>query len=165
MIDRHFAWVYRDIFVKYVYLVYLGIKCSSYLQRNEELIKAVHPHVDSGQIRRISSVTEFDTYFSTAAYGFASLEEYYEVSSCVQSIPAIAVPLLVLHADDDPVVPKDALPLDALRANPNILTAITDHGGHSSWLEGTYPFTRPAWVDRVAVEWLHAVAKLPAQKS
>lgn len=142
--------------------------CSSVPQiklRNEPLIKAIHPHVDEHKIRRVSSVTEFDTHFSTAAYGFASLEEYYEVSSCDQNIPTVAIPLLVLHADDDPVVPKEAVPLHFLGANPHILTAITDHGGHSSWMEGYYPFSRPAWVDRVALEWLEAVGKAtPSQE-
>ena len=41
---------------------------------------------------------EWDLHFSLPAYGFDSIEEYYYVSSCVENLSKIKIPLLVIHA-------------------------------------------------------------------
>ena len=74
------------------------------------------------------------------------------------------------------MAPMSVVPVEKLKSNPNIITAITQHGGHSGWLEGMNPFNRaivaswqvylppltllrlgPAWVDRVACEWIDTI--------
>jgi len=138
LIDRHFTSVYRDT-----------------LFRHEELFtKAYSEWLDKDLLRTVSSVDEFDENFSIKAYGFNSVEEYYYVSSCFHNLHKVKIPLLVIHAADDPVAPISVVPVERLKSNPNIVTAITQHGGHSGWLEGMNPFNRPAWIDRVACEWI-----------
>ncbi len=44
----------------------------------------------------------------------------------------VSVPLLVLHALDDPIIPPEAVPLDASNTNPNIIFAVTRYGGRTS---------------------------------
>jgi abhydrolase domain-containing protein 1/3 len=143
LIDRHFTSVYRDTFI-----------------RNKELfVNAYQDKIDILGLEHAVSVFEFDEHFSRRAYGFSTLEEYYYVSSCIRNLSLVQIPMLVIHAADDPIAPLSVVPIDRLKSNPNIITAITEHGGHSGWLEGLIPWNRPAWVDRVACEWIDTILK------
>ncbi len=41
----------------------------------------------------------------------------------------VSVPLLVLHALDDPIIPPEAVPLDVSNTNPHVIFAVTRYGG------------------------------------
>ena len=62
-------------------------------------------------------------------------------------------PLLVVASEDDPIVPIASLPLDAMEANPRIVTAVTRHGGHMGYTAGLSPL-RHSWVDRILVHYV-----------
>lgn len=48
----------------------------------------------------------------------------------------MAIPLLVVQAADDPIAPAEAIPRQALAANPNCLLVVTPSGGHLGWCSG-----------------------------
>lgn len=56
------------------------------------------------------------------------MADYYAASSSSLSVPQVAIPLLCLQADDDPIAPKEAIPTDALLANPNCILVNTRWG-------------------------------------
>jgi hypothetical protein len=60
--------------------------------------------------------------------GFNTVADYYAASSSSLSVPQVAIPLLCLQADDDPIAPKEAIPTDALLANPNCILVNTRWG-------------------------------------
>ena len=62
-------------------------------------------------------------------------------------------PLLLVASEDDPIVPIASLPLDAMEANPLIVTAVTRHGGHMGYTAGLSPL-RHSWVDRILVHYV-----------
>eukprot|EP01125_Pyxidicula_operculata_P008901 TRINITY_DN2943_c0_g1_i1.p1 TRINITY_DN2943_c0_g1~~TRINITY_DN2943_c0_g1_i1.p1 ORF type:complete len:346 (-),score=43.13 TRINITY_DN2943_c0_g1_i1:26-1063(-) len=72
------------------------------------------------------------------------------------AVRKVSIPLLAVHAHDDPVVVSNILPWDHLQDNENIIVATTEYGGHSGWLHGGYPLNKPSWIEYVALEWLHA---------
>lgn len=84
--------------------------------------------------------------------GAEDLIDYYRRSGCISEICSVAKPLLVAHADDDPVVPHHALPIDDLTSNPNIIFIRTQAGGHTGWLSGIDP-RGTSWFDHLALEW------------
>lgn len=51
----------------------------------------------------------------------------------------------------------------AMNRNENLLVALTETGGHVGFLEGIR-FWGPGWLDRVAVEFIHAVHSLRHSK-
>lgn len=68
--------------------------------------------------------------------GFPSVDAYYAGSSSALSIPNVAIPLLCVQADNDPIAPKEAIPYDAIAANPNTALVVTPTGGHLGWMAG-----------------------------
>lgn len=42
----------------------------------------------------------------------------------------VKVPLLILNALDDPIVPPQCIPYEEVSANTNLVLATTDKGGH-----------------------------------
>lgn len=41
-----------------------------------------------------------------------------------------------LQAEDDPIAPKEAIPFEAIEANPQCLLVLTPTGGHLGWCGG-----------------------------
>jgi abhydrolase domain-containing protein 2 len=100
----------------------------------------------------------------------SSPEQYFDSASCVHRVHRVPshVPLLLLNALDDPLVPPRlaelAVALSA--AHPNIIAAQTTHGGHlgfmmsdSAWLPSARSFA-----DVVALEFIHTVLLLQSRR-
>jgi hypothetical protein len=76
------------------------------------------------------TVREFDDRFIAPRFGFDGAAGYYRDCSGIRFLPEVAVPLLALHADDDPWIPDDAYARAAEVANANLRVAVTRGGGH-----------------------------------
>jgi len=63
------------------------------------------------------------------------------------------VPTVILHSRDDPFLPRDAIPTDAIRSNPHLVPAFTESGGHVGFLAGT-PWHPRLWADEEAARFL-----------
>ena len=68
--------------------------------------------------------------------GFPSVDAYYAGSSSSLSIPSVTIPLLCVQAANDPISPQEAIPFDAIAANPNTALVLTPSGGHLGWTGG-----------------------------
>ncbi|KAH8072236.1 poly(3-hydroxybutyrate) depolymerase [Aureococcus anophagefferens] len=66
-----------------------------------------------------------------------TVDAYYADASADQRVAAVAKPLLVVNAADDPIArfttKRGVFDFDALAANPNVVAAVTAHGGHLGW--------------------------------
>jgi len=107
-----------------------------------------------------SSIRVLDEGLTRRQYGYASVDDYYAAASSDQRLAVIRVPLLLMNAYDDPIVPGFSLPpaIESVRANPNLLMAVTSHGGHLGWCERSdgIPWGGPAWVERATLGFLEA---------
>jgi predicted alpha/beta-fold hydrolase len=79
-------------------------------------------------------------------HGFPSAAAYYEASSSVRYLVGIRTPTLLLHAEDDPFLPPDSIPLREADANPALRLVLHGLGGHVGFLEGT-PWAPRFWAD------------------
>jgi hypothetical protein len=85
------------------------------------------------------------------------VDAYYAGSSSAKRIPDVAIPLLCIQAANDPIAPADAIPYDAIRANPKCTLVVTPAGGHLGWAAGPgAPWGHP-WTDGAVTEWLGSV--------
>lgn len=118
---------------------------------------------------------ELHTRLSTKLYKVKTIEEYYYLNSSDVNMHKINVsiffifqdrfcmservwsslkkPLLVLHAWNDPVVPPEAIPVEAMSKNEHIIFAATKTGGHTGWLSGLKPFSTLAWCEKVVLQY------------
>lgn len=116
--------------------------------------KKIHDHC-SGLVDRLVDVYDFDTILVTGIHGYKSVEDYYANMSAAPTMREIAaanvaplrfpVPLLVIHALDDPVIHADSIPADPLKANQpwvweNSIMLLTAMGGHMGWPLGWLPW-------------------------
>ena len=82
----------------------------------------------------ISSLREFDDRITALYSGFASAEDYYFRAAAARVVNRIAVPTLILHAQDDPFVAITPDTLAKIDLNPHITLLQPEHGGHCAFL-------------------------------
>lgn len=87
-------------------------------------------------LRDMQTVRQLDNLITWRQYGFESVEEYYDKSSCIHQLKNIKVPTLFLNALDDPIFDKIAIPYQEFLQNDNIMLATTHGGGHIGYLKG-----------------------------
>lgn len=72
----------------------------------------------------------------------------------------MATPLLLVHAEDDPILSVDSydVALDAVKqGNPHLMVAITKEGGHVGWPTGLDPTkNRWGWMSQTAIDYVIA---------
>lgn len=84
-------------------------------------------------LRRIRTVYEFDERFIAPRNGFAGAEDYYRRCSARAVLEQIDVPVLLIHAGDDPWVPAAAYgEVDWVRL-PKLLALRPARGGHAGF--------------------------------
>jgi predicted alpha/beta-fold hydrolase len=140
------AWVYRERFLRQL--------------RAKALAKAARfpGALDPGAIRAARSLRAFDAAVTAPLHGFASPEDYYARASSGPALRGVRRPLLALASCDDPMVPRDALPLAAVRANPRVALETSDCGGHVAFVGGL-PWRPTFFAERRAAEFLAARAQ------
>ena len=83
-------------------------------------------------------------------------------------VDRIAVPTLILHAEDDPFIRILPATREKLRHNPHITYFETEHGGHCAFLAEANGYDG-RWAERQAIAFLQRVergeALLPAQSA
>ena len=89
---------------------------------------------DLSRLKAIKTVREFDNVFTAPHFGFNDAEDYYYKCSAMRIIDRIAVPALVVTAEDDPFVPVEPFRNPVLAANPHIDLHISRHGGHCGFI-------------------------------
>ena len=97
-------------------------------------------------MKRISSVREYDGRITAPAWGFENAAAYYRQESAVSCIPGIALPTTVLTTDDDPLVPIGIF--SEVRWPDRTRLHITRGGGHMGYLSRRKtPLGDRRWMD------------------
>ena len=78
----------------------------------------------------------FDEHVTAPLHGFRSAVAYYQHASCMQYLPTIATPTLIIHAQDDPMMTPDIIPTET-QISQNVQLEITQYGGHLGFLSGS----------------------------
>jgi predicted alpha/beta-fold hydrolase len=84
-------------------------------------------------------------------HGYSDADDYYQHSSPKSTLNEVRTPLLILTAEDDPVVDASTTPLEIIRGNPHLILATTKHGGHIGWTT-TKGITGHSWCDHVSTK-------------
>ena len=119
---------------------------------------------DIADLHRIRTVRAFDDAFTAPHHGFRNAADYYHRASSLQVVDRIAVPALIVSAEDDPFVPPEQFRHAAIASNPNVTTAITRYGGHCGFYAEPAAGFDGYWAERTAVDFLRrhvAAARRP----
>lgn len=104
--------------------------------------------------RKIKTIRDYDDRIVARCYGFRDADDYYARCASMHVVKDIASPTLVLHADDDPVVPVG--PVERLTGLSNIRVLRTRRGGHCGYVGRARAGETRFWADERAAEWARA---------
>lgn len=108
--------------------------------------------MDMSASGRARTFAEWDRLVTAPLYGFADERDYWERCSSAAVLPAIQRPTLLINALNDPFVPGDSLPREAVRDSPWLEAAFVPEGGHAGFLEGRWGAR--SWAERRALDFL-----------
>jgi predicted alpha/beta-fold hydrolase len=87
----------------------------------------------------IDSLRQWDDRITALYCGFTGAADYYARAAAARVIDRIAVPTLILHANDDPFVRLIPSTREKILANPHITFLDEAHGGHCAFLSSPDP--------------------------
>jgi predicted alpha/beta-fold hydrolase len=127
--------------------------CRNLQARMRRKARAWPGHFDLRGLWKVWSIRDFDDRYTAPHHGFASASDYYHRASAMRVIDRVALPALIVTAEDDPFVPPEPFRDPRVTGNPHITTLITPHGGHCG-------FVSPAngddgyWAERIVVDFI-----------
>jgi predicted alpha/beta-fold hydrolase len=84
--------------------------------------------------KSIKTLIDFDHIYTSKAHGFKDAFDYYEKASCLQFLPNIKVPSLIINALNDSFLSADCYPVKAAKQNPNLYLEMPQYGGHVGFI-------------------------------
>jgi len=94
----------------------------------------IHPAPLSVQeIQRVTTLREYDDRMTAKINGFDNVDNYYRIASCKQYLRNIRTPTLIIHATDDPFVPKHSIPTEH-ELSPHVVLELSHRGGHVGFI-------------------------------
>ena len=109
---------------------------------------------DLSRLHRIWTIRAFDDAYTAPSHGFGTAANYYHQASAMRVIDRIAIPSLIVAADDDPFVPTSQFDEPAVRDNPHVQVVVTRCGGHCAFVSLTRPGEDAFWAETTALEFL-----------
>lgn len=95
-----------------------------------------------GDLAELQHIRDFDERVTAPLNGFADADDYYRQCSSERFVASVRVPLLILHAVNDPIIPPDSLPGRGAVPRDAVRDIHDDGGhvgfvmaGHRDWLE------------------------------
>ncbi|KAF2155873.1 hydrolase, alpha/beta fold family [Myriangium duriaei CBS 260.36] len=121
-----------------LYLKAMGSNMKKLFERqvarhSEQIMK--NGNIDMDAVRNIKYLYEFDRAIQCPTWGYPSEGAYYRDASSVDSIFDIRIPCMVLHAEDDPIAVKQAVPYQEVKHTPYVTICSTSLGGHLGWYQ------------------------------
>ncbi len=109
--------------------------------------------VATQELDGLNSFQIFDNRITAPLHGFRDAMHYYTESSSRQFLNRIRVPTLIVHAADDPFMPKTVLP-EANEVSDTIEFDLHHHGGHVGFVGGHLPWRPRYWLEDRIPAWL-----------
>ncbi|KAK5032206.1 hypothetical protein LTS07_001929 [Exophiala sideris] len=144
----------RGWFNRNVYSATMGKSMVKLFNTHVEQVSK-NPKIDVDLVRSSKYLHEFDRHVQCPTWGYPTEGAYYRDASSVDSLMAIRVPFLAIHAEDDPVTASEALPRVEVQQTPYGVLCTTSTGGHLGWFElgGT------RWCARAATAFFQKMAR------
>jgi predicted alpha/beta-fold hydrolase len=94
--------------------------------------------IDGRAIRTSLTFREFDDLFTAPVHGFKDAIDYWTRSSSKPWLKKITVPTLLINAQNDPFLPRDALP-NSTEISNSVILDFPATGGHVGFVSGRFP--------------------------
>jgi predicted alpha/beta-fold hydrolase len=109
---------------------------------------------DLSPLATIRTLREFDEMYTAPDGGYKNADDYYEQAGARHVLGNIAVPTLIITAQDDPFIPYRIFDVPALRQNPRIRFLAPAHGGHCGFIQRATLGEDRYWAENRLVEFV-----------
>ncbi|AQG81590.1 YheT family hydrolase [Spirosoma montaniterrae] len=137
LLDRPSNRFYRNRFMKKL-VVKISHKASQFPGQ-----------LDMDKLRQVRQWRDFDEFFSAPVNAYQSASDFYKQASAVNFMADIAVPTLLLNAQNDPLLSPECSPGWLAQPHPHIYLETPRTGGHVGFLtprdQHTYAERRAFW--------------------
>ena len=83
----------------------------------------------------IKTLIDFDHVYTSKAHGFKDAFDYYEKASCLQFLPNIKVPSLIINSLNDSFLSAECYPVREAKHNQNLFLEMPKYGGHVGFID------------------------------
>lgn len=104
------------------------------------------------QLNAMRRIRDFDDAITSRAHGFTDALDYYRQCSGMPLLPKVRVPLLIIHAKDDPFMTPDVIP-NARDLPDCVEYQLTEHGGHVGFVSGSLRNPQ-MWLEQRIPAWI-----------
>ncbi len=94
---------------------------------------------------------DFDNFFSAPLNGYRNADDFYEQASAINFMPGITRPVLVLNAQNDPILSPECAAIELAQSHPMIYAETPRTGGHVGFQSSRDPHT---YAERRALSFL-----------
>jgi uncharacterized protein len=115
-----------------------------------------HDRFDVTGLSSIRTLRAFDDAYTAPDGGFLNAADYYERVGARHVLERIAVPTLMLTAQDDPFIPYRIFGTPAFGRNPSIHFIAPQHGGHCGFLQRPRSGEDVFWAENRLIEFMQA---------
>lgn len=84
--------------------------------------------ISETRLKGLHTVRDYDEAITCHIAGYGSAADYYEGTSAIHHLAKIQIPTLLIHSDNDPLIPVDAYL--KIKTHSSLFCAITKGGGH-----------------------------------
>ena len=92
-------------------------------------------NITLADLKSIKTLIDFDHVYTSKAHGFKDAFDYYEKASCLQFLPNIKVPSLIINALNDSFLSPECYPVKEAKYNPNLFLEMPKYGGHVGFID------------------------------
>ncbi len=118
VLDSRANYIYRKRFLKILH------------ENIRDKMEKMPDLIDDANYEEIRTIRAYDNRYTAPIHGFADADDYYARCSSKPLIPRIAVPTLLISAQDDPFLSPECFPFAEAEANPDFSLETPAHGGH-----------------------------------
>ena len=106
------------------------------------------------QLDRIATISEFDDRYTAQDGGYRDGADYYDRAGSRHVLDAIAVPTLIITAQDDPFIPYSMFTVPKIQRHPHIRVVAPRYGGHCGFFHWSNNGEDSYWAENRIVDFL-----------
>lgn len=112
---------------------------------------------DLSKLAHITTISEFDDCYTARDGGYRDGADYYDRAGSRHVLDRIAVPTLIITAQDDPFIPYAMFTEAKIQEHPQIAVVAPRYGGHCGFYQGQRRDEDPYWAENRIVDFLHGM--------
>ncbi len=135
-------WIYHRHFVN---------RLKSRLRRKAALFPG---RWDLSILDAINTISEFDDRYTARDGGYRDGADYYDRAGARHVLDTLAVPTLIITAQDDPFIPYSMFTVSKIQRHPHIRIVAPRYGGHCGFFHRSRNGEDPYWAENRIVDFL-----------